>query len=68
MTQLILALVPFETASHYGKTSWFSLRVCHRSPNRESGQQTPGEQQVWLEVDRFFPFTEASFRLAICSA
>jgi hypothetical protein len=33
------------------KNSRFSLRVCHRSANRESGQQIPEEQQVWLEQD-----------------
>ena len=43
------------TASRYGRTFWFSLRVWHRSPNRESDQQTLGGQQVWLEVNRFFP-------------
>src|SRR5262249_5180931 len=34
----------------------------------KSIKQTRGKQQVWLEVDRCFSITEASFRLAICSA
>jgi hypothetical protein len=38
-----------------GKTSGFFLRVRYRSPAPESDQQTLRGQQVWLEVDRFFP-------------
>ena len=48
-----------QTSRRYGKNfAVFSL-VLHRSPNRENGQQFPGEQQVWLEQDFL---NKASFR------